>query len=233
MTVYSDSGNQFVAEKVPRDAARILDVGCGCGDNAALIKGLNPDVWIEGITFNPIEAARAENILDRVHILDIEQATPTNLTENFDCLLFSHVLEHLRDPPGAILRLLPYLIPGGTVVIAVPNILEWRTRLRLLRGNFAYADHGILDRTHLRFFTFDSVDEDLMVDELHAYLAAVEKFGDGAVPLWPLRRFRFMRGIISAIDRFGVSISPNLFAQQVVIVARKSALAVSSCTPVD
>lgn len=224
MPVYSDSGNDFVVKKVPRDTERILDVGCGCGDNAALIKGLNPGVWIEGITFNPIEATRARNILDRVHVVDIERDIPENL-QNFDCLLFSHVLEHLRDPPGAILRLLPHLIPGGTMVIAVPNILEWRTRMRFLRGKFAYTDYGILDRTHLRFFTFDSVDKDLMVHELHACVTAVEKFGDGAVPLWPLRRFGFMRSIIDAIDRIGVSIVPNLFAQQVVIVARKCASA--------
>src|SRR5580658_3462415 len=195
MPVYSDSGNQFVVDQVPRDAKRVLDVGCGCGDNAILIKRINPGVWIEGITFNPIEARKAESVINSVHTFDLDEAYPEELSDNFDCLLFSHVLEHLRDPAGVILRLLPYLIPGGALVIAVPNVLEWRTRLRFLRGDFGYADHGILDRTHLKFFTFDSVDDELLRDAVRAHLTAIRKLGDGAVPLWLLRRFGFMQGI--------------------------------------
>jgi 2-polyprenyl-3-methyl-5-hydroxy-6-metoxy-1,4-benzoquinol methylase len=221
MPIYSDSGNRFVVDQVPRDAKRILDVGCGCGDNAALIKGLNPGVCIEGITFNPTEAMRAGHVLDRVHTFDIEQGSPADLRDDFDCLLFSHVLEHLREPAAAILRFLPYLIPGGTLVIAVPNVLEWRTRLRFLRGDFGYADYGTLDRTHLKFFTFNSVIGELLGSELRAHVTVVKKLGDGAVPLWPIRRFKFLQGIAAAIDRLGVAIWPNLFAQQVVVIARK------------
>jgi 2-polyprenyl-3-methyl-5-hydroxy-6-metoxy-1,4-benzoquinol methylase len=221
MPVYSDSGNQFVVDHVPRDAKRVLDVGCGCGDNAALIKGINPVVWIEGITFNPTEALRAERVLNCVHTFDIEQDSLADLRDDFDCLLFSHILEHLREPAAAILRFLPYLIPGGTLVIAVPNVLEWRTRLRFLWGDFGYADYGTLDRTHLKFFTFNSVVDELMNTELLKYVTIVEKLGDGSVPLWPIRRIKLMRGITTAIDRLGVRICPNLFAQQVVIVARK------------
>jgi SAM-dependent methyltransferase len=208
---------------VPRNAKRILDVGCGCGDTAALIKGLNPGVWIEGVTFNPVEADAAADVLDRVHTFDIEQAPPVNLRKDFDCLLLSHVVEHLRDPSDVVLRFLTYLDAGGTMVIAVPNILEWRTRFRLLRGDFAYADAGILDRTHLKFFTFDSIDGELLCPEIRACVTLVKKLGDGAVPLGPLRRFGFMQGVTRAVDRLGVSISPNLFAQQVVLVARKNA----------
>jgi 2-polyprenyl-3-methyl-5-hydroxy-6-metoxy-1,4-benzoquinol methylase len=193
MRVYSDAGTQFVARLVPRNAKRILDVGCGCGDTAALIKGLNPGVWIEGITFNPAEAIAAGKILDRVHQFDIERTLPVNLTTDFDCLLLSHVVEHLRDPSSVVLTFLNFLGPGGTMVIAVPNVLEWRTRLRLLRGEFAYADAGILDRTHLKFFTFDSVDGELLSPEIRACLTLVEKFEDGAVPLSPLRRLRLCR----------------------------------------
>lgn len=156
MRVYSDTGNQFVARSVPRNAKHILDVGCGSGDTAALIRGLNPGVRIEGVTFNPAEAVAAGQVLDRVYVFDIEQ-TPyqDELSAHFDCLLFSHIVEHLRDPSAVVMRFLDYLVPGGTMVIAVPNLLEWRTRVKLLRGKFEYADAGILDRTHLKFFTFD------------------------------------------------------------------------------
>jgi SAM-dependent methyltransferase len=224
MRVYSDTGNQFVARLVPPSAGRILDVGCGSGDTAALIKRLNPAVWIEGVTFNPAEAVAAGNVLDRVHTFDIERPPyQDSLSGHFDCLLLSHVVEHLRDPSGAILRFLDYLSPGGTMVVAVPNLLEWRTRLRLLRGRFEYADAGILDRTHLKFFTFDSADSELLGPAMRGRVALMEKLGDGAVPLGPMRHIGFMQGVAKAIDMLGVRMRPNLFAQQVVLIARKCA----------
>jgi SAM-dependent methyltransferase len=222
MPIYSDSGNAFVADRVPPGTTRILDVGCGCGDTAALIKRHNPDAWIEGITFNPIEATRANAILDRVHTFDIEHDPPIDLNGNFDCILFSHILEHLREPAAVILRFLSYLIPGGTLIVAVPNVLEWRTRLKFARGQFVYTDYGILDRTHLKFFTFDSADYELMSTDIRACVTVVEKLGDGAIPLGPLRRLGFMQSLAKAIDGLGVSVLPNLFSQQVVIIARKA-----------
>ena len=221
MPVYSDSGNEFVAGQVPRGATRILDIGCGSGDTAALIKSRNPGIWVEGITTNPVEAAAAEHVMDQVHIFDVEQEIPSGLAEDFDCMLFSHIVEHLREPAAVIQRFLPHLVPGGAVVIAVPNVLEWRTRFRFIRGSFAYAETGILDRTHLRFFTFDSVDGELLGGGLRGELELVAKRGDGSVPLGPLRRLSFLRGAARAIDRAGVASRPNLFAQQVALVARK------------
>src|SRR5262249_60853281 len=133
---------------------RILDVCCGSGDTARFIEVRIPGISIEGITHNPIEASVAEGVLDRVHVFDIEADIPSTLPEDFDCLLFSHVLEHMRDPPRVVKRFASHLVQGGTIVIAVPNVLEWRTRMRFLRGDWSYAEHGILDRTHLKFFTY-------------------------------------------------------------------------------
>ena len=226
MPIYSNDGNPFVAAQVPRSARRVLDVGCGCGDTSSLLKERNPGTWIEGITFNPAEAAKAGAVLDRVHTFDIEQELPADFNKDFDCLLLSHVLEHLREPASAVQRLLPALVPGGTLVIAVPNILEWRTRIRLFRGDFTYADYGILDRTHLKFFTFDSADRELIPSKVRSGFSEVFKLGEGAVPLGPLRRLRSMAGLAGVVDRLGVAVRPNLFAHQVVIVARKAPRAV-------
>ncbi|HEY1980208.1 MAG TPA: methyltransferase domain-containing protein [Xanthobacteraceae bacterium] len=222
MPIYSNDGNPFVAAQVPLGARRILDIGCGCGDIGAFLKTLMPELWIEGITSNPLEADKAAVELDRVHIFDIEKEPPADLNAGFDCLLFSHVLEHLREPAQTVLRLLPFLVPGGTLVIAVPNILEWRTRLRLLSGDFTYADYGILDRTHLKFFTFDSADQELLSSDVRDSLVEIRKVGDGAVPLGPLRHLKVLDRFARAIDRMGVAYRPNLFSQQVVIVARKA-----------
>jgi SAM-dependent methyltransferase len=222
MPIYSNEGNPFVAAQVPRNARRILDIGCGCGDMGAFLKTLMPELWIEGITSNPLEADKAAAALDRVHIFDVEKEPPADLHAGFDCLLFSHVLEHLREPAQTVLRLLPFLVPGGTLVIAVPNILEWRTRLRLLSGDFTYADYGILDRTHLKFFTFDSADQELLSSEIRNRLIEIRKLGDGAVPLGRLRRLKMLDRFAQIIDGMGVACCPNLFSQQVVIVARKA-----------
>lgn len=222
MPIYANEGNPFVAGLVPRDARRLLDIGCGCGDTGALLKHSRAGLWIEGITFNPLEADKAAAVLDRVHMLDIERDLPSDLGA-FDCLIFSHVLEHVRHPAEVLERFLPHLAADGTLVIAVPNIVEWRTRLRLLRGDFAYAEDGILDRTHLRFFTFDTLERELLTPEVRARLRNVTKIGQGSVPLGPLRRLPFMRDIARAADSFGAVTFPNLFAQQIAIVARKSA----------
>ncbi len=221
MRVYSDAGNEFVADQVPQSAKRILDIGCGSGDTAKLIKRRIPGAHVEGITYNAAEARAADEILDRVHTFDIEQDLPAGFGRDFDVLLFSHIVEHLRSPRTVVRRFLPHLVDGGKVIIAVPNLLEWRTRLQLLRGRFAYDEHGVLDRTHLRFFTFNSADGELLNQELAPLLVLEVKRGAGAVPLGPLRRLLRMRRLADTIDALGVRYFPNLFSQQVVLVARK------------
>ncbi len=71
----------------------------------------------------------------------------------FDVVVLADVLEHLRRPQQTLLRMKAFLNPGGYAVVSLPNIANWKTRLGLLLGRFDYADEGILDRTHLRFFT--------------------------------------------------------------------------------
>jgi SAM-dependent methyltransferase len=217
---YSDSGNLFVAEQISPDATRILDIGCGSGDTARLIKARMPGISIQGITHNGIEASAAERVLDRVHVFDIEADAPLTLPEDFDCLLFSHVLEHMRNPAGVLKRFASHLVQGGSIVIAVPNVLEWRTRMRFLRGDWSYAEHGILDRTHLKFFTYQSAERELLGD-INGNLILERKLGDGAVPFGPLRRIGRAAGLARIADQLGVRLYPNLFAQQIILVYRK------------
>lgn len=73
--------------------------------------------------------------------------------QEFDYILFADVLEHLRDPEAVLKRALPSLKAGGKVIVSVPNIANLVMRLSLLAGRFDYTERGILDRTHLRFFT--------------------------------------------------------------------------------
>jgi len=212
-----------VSEQIPSDVRRILDIGCGSGDTARLIKARLPGVWIEGITYNTMEAMAASSVVDRVHVFDIETELPSLLPMEFDCLLFSHILEHVRDPPAVVCKFLTRLVRNrGIVVVAVPNVLEWRTRMRFLRGDWQYEDAGILDRTHLRFITFLSAERELLGDPPPSDLTLVCKTGDGAVPMGPLRKLRAPRSLVRLADRWGVRNYPNLFAQQIVLIARKT-----------
>jgi O-antigen biosynthesis protein len=90
--------------------------------------------------------------------MDLAEAFPG---ETFDVIVFGDVLEHLRDPLPTLRQARTMLSPGGSVVVSVPNIAHGSVRLALLRGKFPYGPLGLLDNTHLRFFTRDGL-EDLM-----------------------------------------------------------------------
>ena len=124
----------------------------------------------------------------------------------FDVVLCGDVLEHLRDPWSA-LRALAAL--GGQVVLSVPNVAHWTGRRALARGRFPYAEHGLFDRTHLRFFTRASA-RDLAQS---AGLRIVdERFAPAPLPMQA--RLPALR----ALERVAVRVRPELFALQVILV---------------
>ena len=134
----------------------VLDIGCGRGQNGELAK--QKGAKVVGIESWPpsIEAARAR--LDEVIDADVESDESARLLgdRRFDLILFGDVLEHTRDPQAVLKRFLPFLEDGGHVIVSVPNVAAWTVRFGLLGGNFEYAQSGILDETHLRFFTRES-----------------------------------------------------------------------------
>ena len=220
-TVYRNEGNPLLLRLLSRQAQTILDVGCGAGDNARLIRSIFTDVKPEivGITVSSEEASIAERFMTEVYIADLENSELSFLgNRRFDAVIFSHVLEHLKNPVDAISKVLRNLRDDGQVLIAVPNILEYKNRFRLLRGYFEYQDSGIMDRTHLRFFTWYTADRYLInpIQELKL----LTKVAEGGAPLWILRRFILSTGLIRRIDAACVHLLPNLFGGQIVISAR-------------
>lgn len=132
-----------------------LDVGCGRGQLGGAIRSLG--YRVTGIERHPRASVTARERLDEVVSVDLadQAATAAALADRrFDVLLFADVLEHLPDPLAVLRFYRRFLAPGGRVVISLPNIACWDRRLALLFGHFDYADAGIMDRTHLRFFTF-------------------------------------------------------------------------------
>ena len=133
---------------------RILDVGTADGYLGAILKARGH--WLVGVERDGAAAERAKSHYDAFHYADIE-AFDFPYRDEFDYVLFADVLEHLRDPEAVLRRSLPCLKKDGEVIVSVPNIANLVVRLSLLFGRFDYRDRGILDRTHLRFFTLSSL----------------------------------------------------------------------------
>lgn len=199
---------------------RVLDVGCGAGGNARMLARHLPGASLYGITISRAERELAAPVMRECWLGDLETSDLAFLAgHSFDAIIFSHILEHLREPDRVLARFLTHLEPGGSVVVAVPNVLFWRQRWAYLRGRFEYAEHGILDDTHLRFFTYDTADSYLL--RRAAGLAVVEKRAQGALPLWRLRRLLLPESFNRASDSRGVRRFPNLLGEQVLFKARR------------
>ncbi len=142
---------------VPAGAKRILDVGCGEGLFGAYLKDhLQAEVW--GVEYEPDRAAVAAQRLTRVLSGDIGQRMAELPDGYFDLIICNDVLEHLLDPYTILEKFKKKLSPAGVVVSSIPNIRYFRNFLDLVFGkNWEYADHGIMDFTHFRFFTGKSI----------------------------------------------------------------------------
>lgn len=218
--IYSNQGNEPLIALLDDDCNRLLDIGCGAGDNATLIKSRHQKCAVFGITHSAAEAELARQKMTQCWVFDIEHTFPTDLAQQtFDTLVFSHVLEHLRNPATVLARFLPLLRNGGQVLIAVPNILSWRTRLKFLRGNFEYESTGALDDTHLRFFTYFTADQYLLAES--PTLEITTKKAHGSVPLYWLRRHVLPLRWSQSIDMWGCRNWPNLFGNEIFIKAVK------------
>ena len=107
---------------------------------------------VDGAELDPNAARQAMEICDQVWVGDLEQLDLRALGR-YKALLFGDVLEHLVDPVSVLRQMREHLKPSGVLVVSIPNIANWSMRLRLLAGLFNYTERGILDRTHLRFYT--------------------------------------------------------------------------------
>jgi 2-polyprenyl-3-methyl-5-hydroxy-6-metoxy-1,4-benzoquinol methylase len=218
--VYKNDGNNALLRLIGQECRDLLDVGCGSGDNASLIRKGIPGCEVDGITHSRPEAGLAGRYMRDCWIFDVEGPIPNDVKlRRYDAVIFSHVLEHFRNPARIVSTYSTYLKPNGVILIAVPNILSWRMRARFLRGDFTYAETGPLDNTHLRFFTFLTADELLLGETPSLSLEA--KLADGGFPLWWARRGFLPKSACSLIDSWACRHWPNLFAEQILLKARK------------
>jgi SAM-dependent methyltransferase len=140
--------------------SRVLEFGCSTGYMSKVLHD-RLGATVVGVELNAEAAELAKAECDRVLVGDAEELDlEAELgSERFDAILFADVLEHLREPAALLKRVRPLLAEGGVVVASIPNIAHASVRLALLGGSFRYRDQGLLDETHLRFFTREGVED--------------------------------------------------------------------------
>ncbi len=207
--------NRDVVKLIPETATNILDIGCGNGALGALLKQQN-GAKVTGITFSEKEFGLAMPLLDNIYLADLNIFDFDRLPPAFDCIICSHVLEHLYEPWDVVKKLEQILLPGGRLIIALPNVLYYKQRLQFLLGRFRYSKAGgLMDNTHFRFFDWESA---LTVLE-GLSLTLLKKEATGNFPL-PLLR-KWAPGLSKRIDKFFVTRFPGLFGFQILMVAIK------------
>lgn len=148
-----------IIELIDPTPDKVLEVGCGAGNTLAYLKKLGSKETF-GIELDPQAADEAREKVDHLLVGDVEQLDLSYQKEIFDCIIFGDILEHLRDPWRVLERVTVFLKHGGQVVASIPNVRFYGTSLKLVfAGRWDYREEGILDRTHLRFFTRRSMVE--------------------------------------------------------------------------
>ncbi len=146
-----------VVALVPQTCMRILEVGCAAGETGHALKQQHPGREVVGVEYSPVAAAKASKLLDRVFVGDSERLSLPYPDGYFDCIIYSDVLEHLRDPDALLLRHKRLLAKDGLMVMSIPNLQHISVMNQLMEGRFTYQDEGLLDRTHIHFFTWHEI----------------------------------------------------------------------------
>jgi SAM-dependent methyltransferase len=209
---YKNEGNSKLLDLLLTQPGRILDCGCGAGDNARILSDRG---WrVTGITIDPLELDAARDFCEAVYLADLEKGIPAEIEGKFDAVLASHVLEHLARPERLLQDVRQRLCPTGVLAVALPNIVHYRQRMSLLRGRFNYTDTGPLDRTHLRFYTYTTAIQLLKVNGFDPFMA----IADGSLPLWKARRL-VSPTIETRLNKWAAGRWPNLLGSQVLLIA--------------
>lgn len=138
----------------------IMDIGCACGGTLMKAREMNPNVQLYGIELSSGAAAVAEHF-GQVFQADMLTINNSELLDKFDYIFMGDVLEHIVDTDGALTKVYSWLKKGGQLIVSVPNIANISIITNMLMGKWHYVDSGILDKTHMRFFTYKEMVENL------------------------------------------------------------------------
>lgn len=165
---YFSSARTGILDLLPEFSARVLEIGCGSGQTLEMLKQKKLCLETVGVELFTAAADEARNKVDSVYCMDVEKSPLPEQIGKFDLILLLDVLEHLVDPWTFLRRLKEeHLAINGKIIISLPNARHFSLVLPLLRGRFDYIERGILDKTHLRFFTRSSAKNLLKSAGLH------------------------------------------------------------------
>jgi len=196
---------------------RLLDVGAAHGYLAAALR--SQGFRVTGIEADGVLGEEAAKHCDEFLLLDLDGPLP-EFAQPFDLMVFGDVLEHLKDPAAVLREFANSLKDDGAAIISLPNVANIYVRVNLLFGRFEYQDRGLLDRTHLRFFTRSSFRR-----FLHETGLEIETLTATPIPLplvVPLRRQGAIFAALHAANAWLARTWQTLFGYQFVAVARKA-----------
>ena len=192
--------------------SRILDLGCADGQLSEVAAELGHEV-------TAVDIEGAPKFANQITFFqcDLENGLPNNLTGNFDVVLCADILEHLRKPDILLFKLLTRLSDNGMILVSIPNFGHWYPRIRTFIGRFDYDARGILDQTHLRFFTRNSFTK--MATKAGYKVKRISVTGTPFEVMLreaPQRRisWTFLISTLSNVDRMFCKIRPTLFGYQ-------------------
>jgi SAM-dependent methyltransferase len=212
-----DGDNAAIELLIPSDGiSLVLDVGCGRGGTAARLS--QKGIKVDGVSWLPEELEVAKQFCRRVIQSDVNNGIPDIGNNTYDCVICSHILEHIAYPQRLLTDIRRGLVPGGYLLVAIPNVFFWRDRLKLMVGHWDYQESGTFDYTHLRWYTKNSL-ETLLIK--HDFISD-GFFAEGWLPL-PGLRFLVGSYLRTRVNKFACWLSPGLFGQQLVFRFRKPA----------
>lgn len=176
---YYDDPRWELLSLVPSHTRKLLDVGCGSGWLGRKVKATRP-CHVVGIESHRDAAEAARKVLDEVYCADVETFRPPFPGKVFDGIVFGDILEHLRDPWEVLKKFTGYLRDGGVFILSIPNVRHYTTFLSLAKGRWEYMEEGLLDRTHLRFFTRSGI-EDLLAQSGLRPVRVLRNTGSGRI----------------------------------------------------
>ncbi len=188
--------------------SRVLDLGCSAGLLAQQIRSAGHTV----VGVDAIELPGVRERTDEFYLADLEQPLAAEVGEDFDVVIAGDILEHLAKPVDALREMRRVLRPGGELILSVPNFGHWYPRLRVTFGVFGYDRRGVLDNTHLRFFTRSTLRRTVK----RAGFDVLEE-GVTGLPLGTVGATGGMSGVLRKVDGALVRLRPTLFGYQNVL----------------
>lgn len=211
--------HSFVLSHVKKDSS-VLEIGCHTGYFSYWLKEKGCSVF--GVDIYEPAVKKASKYLDDYYVGDVESDAFIETLENktFDTIIIMHVLEHLINPQVLLLKLQNHLTEEGNIVISIPNISCWNSRLNIFKGNFNYTDTGIMDKTHLRFFNYITAKE--LIHNTGYQNVAFKGVGKSTFSTVPSWRFIWrLNQISSKVFQFIFRNNPNILFHVLVFNIKK------------